>query len=85
MELLKNVGGKTGALALKGIPLPNPSAIASDLGASVGQSALKPLASGISQGANSLRGLIPVSGELATPIGRGLQTVGNSQIGSRMR
>lgn len=80
-ELLKKVGGKNGALALKGVPLPNPSAIASDIGA--GLSALKPALNAVSSVAEKAGSLSPIQGPIARPVAGGLVTVGTSQGSNR--
>lgn len=82
-EILKKVGGKNGALALKGVPLPHPSAIASDIGGALGASPLKPIMSGISSGMKNARGLVPIEGPIAGPAAGALGTITSSELGRR--
>lgn len=81
-EILKKVGGKNGALVLKGVSLPNPSAIASDIGA--GLAPLKPAINGISRASQGLRSLVPIEGPIAGPAAGGFSTVTSSQLGNAL-
>lgn len=82
-EVLKKVGGKTGALALKGISIPNLSSIASDMGASdVVQKSL-PALNAIKGGMSGARGLIPLQGPIAGPTAGGLNVITSSDVAKK--
>ena len=82
-EVLKKVGGKTGALALKGFPLPNPSALASDAGAYLGASPVKPAMTVLGDVASSARGMIPLEGPLAARGLQGLNVIGSNKVANK--